>query len=407
MLYRMKQNAVGLANICILSTMVLVMLSCTVSMYFGVEDELDYRYPTEISVVAYYTGAVPEDNGLYDTTVSAVKEAGGIMTSASSMDTFGVVAYLNGTEIVLERQSVDAAASLETMYLVNFCTAEDYEAMTGENVALLPGEIAVAFAPFYGENEITIGSKTYAVKENLSYEKLEYYMITGGEGYVITGDKETFYSIYHELDEYYQNASAYAFTINQEIAVDLAGTTEEKLAVEKKVGAAVTAWKDTEHEKYEKADSGISFDSVDYETKQENRESFYSLYGSLFFLGLFLGILFLMITVLIIFYKQISEGYEDRERFAIMEKVGMSSAEVKASINSQIRLVFFLPLVTAAIHLAAAFPMLKRILAMLNLTNTALFVWCLAGTVVVFGVIYFIVFAATSKTYYRIVGNQA
>ena len=125
------------------------------------------------------------------------------------------------------------------------------------------------------------------------------------------------------------------------------------------------------------------------------------------FLGLFLGSMFLMITVLIIYYKQISEGYEDKERFAIMEKVGMSNAEVKASIRSQIRMVFFLPLVTAACHLAAAYPMLKKLLALVALYNGTLFAWCLAGTVLVFGLIYLAVFAVTSRSYYKIVGNQA
>ena len=116
--------------------------------------------------------------------------------------------------------------------------------------------------------------------------------------------------------------------------------------------------------------------------------------------------MFLMVTVLIIYYKQISEGYEDKERFAIMEKVGMSSKEVKAAIGSQVRTVFFLPFVMAAIHLAAAFPMLSRLLAMLSLYNKRLFALCLLATLLVFGVIYFIVFKVTSRIYYRIVGEQ-
>ena len=142
------------------------------------------------------------------------------------------------------------------------------------------------------------------------------------------------------------------------------------------------------------------------ENRTEGRAEFYSLYGGLFFLGIFLGLLFVMATVLIIYYKQISEGYEDKERFAIMEKVGMSNAEVKASIRSQVRTVFFLPLVTAACHLAAAYPMLKKMLALVALYNGTLFAWCLAGTVLVFGLIYLAVFAVTSRSYYKIVGNQ-
>ncbi len=113
-----------------------------------------------------------------------------------------------------------------------------------------------------------------------------------------------------------------------------------------------------------------------------------------------------MITVLIIFYKQISEGYDDRERFGIMEKVGMSNAEVKATIRSQIIIVFFLPLITASIHVAAAFPMVRRLLNIMYLTNVSLFVLCVIGTILMFAIIYLVVFLVTSKTYYRIVGNQ-
>lgn len=113
-----------------------------------------------------------------------------------------------------------------------------------------------------------------------------------------------------------------------------------------------------------------------------------------------------MITVLIIFYKQISEGYEDKERFAIMEKVGMSSAEVKSTIRSQVRTVFLLPIVMAAIHIAAAFPMIKRLLALFGLTNGTLFALCVVGTIMVFLIIYLLVFMQTSRVYYRIVGEQ-
>ena len=139
---------------------------------------------------------------------------------------------------------------------------------------------------------------------------------------------------------------------------------------------------------------------------QSNLDEFYQIYGGFLFLGLFLGILFLMITVLIIFYKQISEGYDDKERFSIMEKVGMSNDEVKATIRSQVRTVFFLPILMAAIHVGMAFPMIKRLLSLFGLSNTALFAGCMAGTILVFALIYLLVFLKTSKTYYKIVGEQ-
>lgn len=149
-----------------------------------------------------------------------------------------------------------------------------------------------------------------------------------------------------------------------------------------------------------------SFNSVMFEGRENSRESFFSLYGGLFFLGIFLGAIFLMITVIIIFYKQISEGYEDKDRFLIMEKVGMSKKDVKQSIRSQIRMVFIFPLAVAAIHVTAAFPMIKRLLLMLNMANSALYAKCVIVSVLIFAVIYVIVFMLTSRTYYKIAGNK-
>ena len=153
-------------------------------------------------------------------------------------------------------------------------------------------------------------------------------------------------------------------------------------------------------------DTKDSYSRTYVECRAQNRDEYYSLNGGLLFIGLFLGAMFLMVTVLIIFYKQISEGYEDKERYAIMEKVGMSNDEVKKSITSQVRMVFFLPIILAACHLAAAFPLLRRLLVMFNLTDVKLIVVCMVATLLVFMVIYYIVFKITSRAYYRIVGNQ-
>ena len=131
------------------------------------------------------------------------------------------------------------------------------------------------------------------------------------------------------------------------------------------------------------------------------------MYGGFLFLGLFLGVIFVMATTLIIYYKQISEGYDDKHRFEIMKKVGMSRKEVKGTIRSQVRIVFFLPLVAAGIHVFAAFPMVERLLKMFNLTNTALFIKCLLATIGIFAVIYYLVFKITSQEYYKIVGSEA
>ena len=168
--------------------------------------------------------------------------------------------------------------------------------------------------------------------------------------------------------------------------------------MEAAVAEAVKQWSEGE--------GAGQYTNVYTELRETNREDIQALYGGLFFLGLFLGIMFLMVTVLIIFYKQISEGYDDKERFAIMEKVGMNNKEVKATISSQIRTVFILPIAAATVHVIAAYPMIEKMLSLLNLSNVVLFRWCLVGTVAIFFVIYLIVFLITSKSYYQIVGNQ-
>lgn len=140
--------------------------------------------------------------------------------------------------------------------------------------------------------------------------------------------------------------------------------------------------------------------------QEQGRTPFYlKLYGGFFFLGLFLGTLFLMAAVLIIYYKQISEGYADRERFAIMQKVGLSRREVRSAIRSQVLTVFFLPLIVAGIHVAAAFPLMAQLLALLYLSNTGLYMLCTLVSFLVFTVFYVIVYLLTARTYYRIVSR--
>jgi putative ABC transport system permease protein len=139
------------------------------------------------------------------------------------------------------------------------------------------------------------------------------------------------------------------------------------------------------------------------EGREASKNEFISLYGVLFFLGLFLGALFILGTVLIIYYKQISEGYDDKERFAIMAKVGLSRGEIKKTIRFQVLSVFFLPLIMAVIHIAAAFPVISKLLAIFNMTNIPLYALCTALTILVFAVCYAMIYSLTARTYYRIV----
>ena len=399
MIYRMKQNAVGLANICILSTMVLVMISTTVSMYAGLNDELENRYKGDVSINVSYP-SLPESEerqAVRKALADCIKEQGHIITGQSAYADFYSVVTMNGNTIEIV---TDSGAS--KMRWLRVFTREDYENMLGEETTKLQheDEVLLASSDEISYSQISLLGKTYQVAGIEPLSKDAEYManlIDDGVICVIVKDDAALEKV---IDAYADIYTEKTCLLNYEMAFDFDGTPEQQKLVADVLRDKLTelsgdpsgAWGDI---------SGFSLES-----KQEGREDFLSINGGLLFLGLFLGSLFLMVTVLIIYYKQISEGYEDKERFAIMEKVGMSSSEVKTAITTQIRIVFFLPLVTAAIHLAAAFPMLSRLLAMLHLYQSSLFALCLGATVLVFALIYLLVFKLTSRTYYHIVGEQ-
>ena len=354
MLYRMKQNAAGLASICILSTMVLVVISMTVSMFAGIGDELLSRYPNEINVYSYEKTL--DDNELSDT--SADK------------------------------------------YTVNIVTRENFLAMQkvlGKKDVPEVAEHTVAIygSKWNGGKTVTILGEKYKVAKTHVHELRDAYTNSEVQGayYIIVDSEKTVEELF-EKQKKLLGDHAYSFCRVSGYEID--GTKAQKVACEEKLGKLI--------EKQNENRSNLENRYV--EGRLSHEQNFYTIYGGLFFLGIFLGSMFLMVTVMIIFYKQISEGYDDRQRYEIMEKVGMSNREVKASIQSQVRIVFFLPLVMAAIHVTAAFPMIRRLLVLLNLSNTGLFVKCLVITLLVFMLIYYLVFRLTSRAYYRIVGNQ-
>ncbi len=399
MIYRMKQNAVGLANICILSTMVLVMISTTVSMYAGLNDELASRYNGDVSINVSYPSLPDQEErqAVRKALADCIKEQGRIITGQSAYADFYSIVNLNGNTIEVATDPGTAG-----MRLLHVFTRDDYEAMLGQEVMTLQqeNEVLLVSSDDLSYPQISLLGKTYQVAGIEPLSKDAAYManlIDAGLIYVVVKDDAALEEV---IDTYAKIYTEKTCLLNYELAFDLDGTPEQQKLVADTLrdkltelsGAPSGEWGDI---------TGFSLES-----KQEGREDFLSINGGLLFLGLFLGSLFLMVTVLIIYYKQISEGYEDKERFAIMEKVGMSSSEVKTAITTQIRIVFFLPLVTAAIHLAAAFPMLSRLLAMLNLYQSSLFAMCLGATVLVFALIYLVVFKLTSRTYYHIVGEQ-
>lgn len=397
MLYRMKQNAAGLASICVLSTMVLVMISMTVSMFAGVDDELKERYPYELSYTIHANSMEEKTDSqeLYQTMADTIEQQGRKITDSAMCSYFQLFMKKDGSDFQLIGRS---AADYADMTVVNFLTRENM--LTDDSslkAADVPepeaGKIDIYSKHKYEDSEFRFLGQDFAVGHSFAYESEEDSYLTVKDILYVVADEATLNQMFDLQKEAGTNAdgssmySQYATQINFEYD----GTKEEKLACADAVSKIIEA---------------RSMKNPGYlESRTGNEKDFYTLYGGLFFLGLFLGIMFLMVTVMIIFYKQISEGYDDRERYVIMEKVGMSNAEVKASIQSQIRIVFFLPLVMAAVHVAAAFPMIRRLLAMLNLTNVPLFVTCLVITILVFTAIYYLVFRITSRAYYKIVSR--
>ena len=405
MIYRMKQNAVGLANICILSTMVLVTVSTTLCMYLGVEDALKRRFVHEVSVVSYYN-AMPEHPEEVDALAEAsLKDSGRILTGHSAMLNMSLTAVRTDDGFSVTGIGAGTDYSISDVVLLTILPKSDWENYTGEMVGELgSGEIALAASSACEKGMLALDNETYQVKQICAYPETDHdYLddMADDSVFMIVPDREALGQIFTELKQDWDEERV-SLQIKYNMAFDIDGTAEEKVAAENVLHAAITAYNDG----HPSDDAKDSYSRTYVECRAQNRDEYYSLNGGLLFIGLFLGAMFLMVTVLIIFYKQISEGYEDKERYAIMEKVGMSNAEVKRSIRTQILTVFFLPIGAAVLHVVMAFPMIKWILAAFSLNNTVLFALCVAATAVVFLLIYLLVFALTSRSYYKIVGNQ-
>lgn len=404
MIYRMKQNAVGLANICILSTMVLVVISMTVCMYAGIKDELKTQYPAELELIFYDPDGQQDAqtfNRMADEIERVIKENGRVITGKQKGSYVGTAVAMTGNKITaLDRSAMD----FSNMYVLEIMTKDGFEEYMQETIPDIPdGSVAVMMDSVYEQDTIVMGNTEYPVEQSMKFPIRDAVSeFVGGSVILIVKDENALENMRKQLAVMETEAYGEERTVDLTYVMnfDMSGSGEEKIACANAVRERVSEWQNDEtNPKTMRLDCNVisrAEGHIDYETSN----------GGLLFLGLFLGSMFLMITVLIIYYKQISEGYEDKERFAIMEKVGMSNEEVKATIRSQVRMVFFLPLATAACHLAAAYPMLKKLLALVSLYNGTLFAWCLAGTVLVFGLIYLAVFIITSKSYYKIVGNQ-
>ena len=391
MLYRMKQNAVGLANICILSTMVLVMISTCVCLYIGTGDALNAMYPHDIIYSQSWQDSGNRSKEEVRVQIQeALDKAGMEPTHVQEVDQLtSVNSMLEGSTLGL----VDPEANLSDLsntVTTLITTAESYRQMTGTALDLAPGEVALNASEDHEDwQTVTFLDLTFSVKEWLP-EPPDLFVEGYSDQYLflVVAGEDDLEAIYQQQLQAKDGEIGLVSKIYWGYSMDFDGATKDQIT-----------------RLYDLLLGNVLTDAGDgsFSCRDVQESEFYALYGGLLFLGPFLGLLFLMATVLIIYYKQISEGYEDKERFAILEKVGMSQQQVRTAIRSQVRMVFFLPLLGAIIHLAASFKMISKLMAALGLQNIPLFALCCVGTVVVFAVGYFIIYHLTARTYYKIV----
>lgn len=391
MIYRMKQNAVGLANICILSTFVLVMVATTTSLMIGMEDTLHNRYPNDFGL--YLRDAEEEEINESISKINDIcRDKNLEIKNGIKYSYVSISALQNGNEFTFDTSEGIYADLINRMKNLVFITKDDYNAATGENVSLNAREVLI-----YGNREaykgdsIRVFEKDYKIVRTLD-EFCE-------NGTIASDICSSYYVVISGMDEL-KELEAKAIQVQREQKGDQAGANK---AIRCYYGFDSDESVQEQLKVYELIKQELKGVNCYIELKEENRHDFLAIYGGLFFLGIFLSVLFVMATVLIIYYKQISEGYEDKERFNIMQKVGMSQSEVKSAINSQVLTVFFIPLVVAGIHLAGAFPMLSKFLQALNMNNVSLYLMCSAAAFAVFAVIYVIIYSMTARVYYKIV----
>lgn len=389
MLYRMKRNAVGLANICILSTMVLVMVSGTLSLYLGSEAALDEQFAGNLRAEVRYDPAeeTPFDSAALSAIVSKQLEQQGV--SAAPVAAYRYLSFnVNEEQGALEVKKYLSGSSS----MVCAMTPSDYAAITG------------AETPSLADGQMLLFTDGAGQRRNLTFRFAEAADVT-----LTAAEPDSRYPAPRmfqpsAVDVFYLVVSDGTFQelyVGQQTALGEAGG--ELMQWNGFWNVDESAVQPDEMEQTLDFTGTGSWARLDLDTRSSFAQEYYSLNGGFFFLGVFLGAIFLMAAVLIIYYKQISEGYEDRERYLVMQKVGMEPRTVRRSVNTQLLVVFFAPLAVAAIHVAFDFSLMTRLLTLFSLHNGTLTLLCTAGTLAVFGVIYALVYRVTARAYYKLV----
>ena len=413
MLYRMKQNAAGLAGICILSTMVMVTIGASLCIFSGVGEGVREEYPREYFLQMHYSEDLKPET--YQDTTSDVKKLVEAQMEENGSRVENMLSYTRCNMVYrkgkdgYEAEMGDLADTndYENLVYVQYLLREDYEANTGKKTEL-PDDVAA----FYESEEGLIPGETllfgdYSIKGKRLEEPVETAVASRYSGIkkrvqvLLPGIEEMEklteslgknFETYYGLEEGEGPSATYFLGWNYYF--DISGKQEP---AEEFLEKLRSSWET------EKASEWAYISA--FQNRTEEEEYLFQEYGTILFIGFFLGLIFLLATVLIIYYKQVTEGYDDRKRFVIMQDIGLSQAEVKKTIRTQVLLVFFLPLGAAGLHMAMAFKVLVKMMALFSAYNIKLFSLCIGLTVAVFALVYFLVYTVTARIYYKIVSN--
>lgn len=402
MVYRMKRNGAGLASICILATMVLVMMASTTSLYFGEENAIQNRYPRDIDMIFYMSDMSDmSDENIADlqNDISAFLEEYGVTPENGYCYRSAIIAgHLEGNTVETDVTKLDSfdLSTYSNVHEFRFVPLSDYNEMAEVQETLSDGE-ALLYSGRNAYNENTISFKngsTFHIKKCL-------------DSFAVDGEASaqaisSIYIVVPDLEKAIKGLDVLAdYNGNNMIMLEWLYNFDTGTETEQQVGVELyRAIRDTFDDRTDAAYRRYNISSQEFE-----RADFYGLFGGLFYIGIILSIVFIIAAVLIIYYKQISEGYEDQARFEIMQKVGMTKREIRKSINSQLLTVFFLPLIFAAMHLFFAFPIISKLLLAFNLNNIMLFAATTMISFIAFAVFYLIVYRITSNAYYSVVSG--
>ena len=385
LIYRMKHNAAGLAGICVLSTGVILLLTCGVSLFLLGEDNINKMYPRDISM---YIENADEVNR--ESIVAAIDKA----AVESGVDILESVSY-EYVEALIHRDGnylefTEYFPTIDEFFDLYIMTLEEYNRVGNYNVVLADNEVLAYNSGGKTYEEFVFPQATYQVVGECDKEKLtdisDYSMTLFDKLFLIVPDKEAIQTIYQGADK---NVSITTDPITHYYGYNVKNPSDME-NIQKLV----------EKMQQNAAEGGLKFK---VRIKEEQREWFYGMYGGIFYVGIFLSILFLMATVMIIYYKQTSEGYEDRKRYEILEKVGMTEKEIKVTIHRQVMMMFFLPVGTAILHMLVASKIIRLFLSCIMIIDKGVFLFGVAVTSILFLVVYTLVYRITSKEYYKIV----